>query len=173
MFSLGFSFLQAPVTDKRRYYCDKHCIFMFLSHCYKRSILCLHINVMPKKNYYTCWFFDSIYVRYFQLAYKASCTLWFPMVRPLRLVDDVQQHLKSYSLIPLKTTGVLQPSHQAAFKTGMNYFEHSRREDAEEVPRRNICKPSSLSLVLAMLFLICITESCEHRLGCRSIFFEA
>lgn len=51
-------------------------------------------------------------------------------------------------------------------------FNDSRREEAVAVPRRKFCKPSSSSLELAMLFLICIIDSCEHRLGCWSIFWD-
>lgn len=40
-----------------------------------------------------------------------------------------------------------------------------RREDRLEEPRRNCCKPSSLPLELAILFLISSMEICVQRLS--------
>ena len=48
-----------------------------------------------------------------------------------------------------------------------------RSDDPVDPPRRIWLRTSSVSLVLAMLFLICIMDSWEHRLGWRSIFFTA
>lgn len=48
-----------------------------------------------------------------------------------------------------------------------------RSDDPVDPPRRIWLRTSSVSLVLAMLFLICIIDSWEHRLGWRSIFFTA
>ena len=50
---------------------------------------------------------------------------------------------------------------------------HLRSEEPAEPPRRIWLRTSSVSLVLAMLFLMCIMDSWEHRLGWRSIFFTA
>lgn len=53
---------------------------------------------------------------------------------------------------------------------GFSVRDNLRREDMLAVPRRNWCKPSSLSLELAMLFLISSMEICVHRLSWCSSF---
>lgn len=50
------------------------------------------------------------------------------------------------------------------------FWDNLRREDMLEVPRRNWCKPSSLSLELAILFLISSMEICVQRLSWCSNF---
>lgn len=62
------------------------------------KIITIHVGV-----------FASIYMRQLQLVYKAFASYEFPTVRSFHLVG-VQQHSKSYSLLPLKATGVLQSS---------------------------------------------------------------
>lgn len=52
----------------------------------------------------------------------------------------------------------------------LSVWGNLRREDMLEVPRRNWCKPSSLSLELAILFLISSMEICVHRLSWCSNF---
>lgn len=53
---------------------------------------------------------------------------------------------------------------------GFSGRDNLRREDMLAVPRRNWCKPSSLSLELAILFLISSMEICVHRLSWCSSF---
>lgn len=112
-----------------------------------------------------------------------DCNYWMTGMQILALIEAVewciQMHLVTWLPFPLPNSS---PQKQHDFGHWLQCLvmpgnvdwlvNDSRRVDAVEVPRRKCSNPSSPSLELAMLFLICITDSWEHRLGWRSIFWD-